>query len=613
MISLNKFYYSVILILIAVSIRLSATETDIVHKIKFKGNKNFTDKELKENISFSESSAFSRKVLKKNFSYYSESACKMNISELKHFYQSEGFLDVQFAEPHIKTKGKRNKTSITFYVTENQPVIIDSIIFIFKKQSEILENFTTDISEKRKNIIQIKKGVRFRDELILNDKENIARWLINCGYPYANAVSHILVDTIQKTSTIIWEIERGPLGFFSEITIDGQKRTPEKSIRKQISIRQGEVYSSNKLAQTQQQIFQLGTFRVATVKAQYSNEQNDSIPIIIKVSEAPRTATRIGVGYGREDHVRGFLDFTILNFPTGVQRLNFYVKHSGTEPYRFESTLTQPAVFSPNSTAALSPFVKKLKEPGYELLNYGANIMLTQKFSKYINGSLNPYYEQVVLDTTSIADLQLSSASALRNYSKTGIAAGFIYNNSTPRFEPETGWSIALNTKMNSLIFKGVYQFYKYIFEVKNYNRLSNSIVTAAKIKIGSVIPAKNNIYIPVEERFFAGGSRSVRGWARQQLGPSDNDAIPIGGNSLIEISIEPRIKIYGPLSLVIFSDFGNVWIKNNYFNLSDLRFSAGTGLRFSTPIGPVGIDFARPIFDKDKKWQFHLNIGNSF
>ncbi|MCL2073768.1 MAG: BamA/TamA family outer membrane protein [Marinilabiliaceae bacterium] len=602
-----------LLLFVTISENILSADVDIIRRVKFKGNKELSDKELKANISFSPSTRMGRRFFKQNISYYSDIEYNKNVNELKHFYQSEGFLDVHFGEPYIKTKGKKNQRSITFYITENKPVVVDTVAFKFVHQNEELQNFTSDILEKRNNLLYSKGGVRFRDEYVLRDKENICNYLVNRGYPYSNAMSHILVDTINKKATIIWEIERGPLGYFGDISINGQNRTSEKIISKQIAFKQGDVYSRNKLDQTQQQIFQLGTFRVTTVKAQLSSEQPDSLPINIRVSESPRTATRFGIGYGLEDNFRGFIDYTILNFPTGVQRLNIYIKHSGTEPYRIESTLTQPAVFSPNSTLAFSPFIKKLKEPGYELLNYGTNLMLLQKFFKNVSGSLNPYYEQVVLDTTSIADLTLPVSAVLRNYSKSGLAVGVMYNSATPRFSPETGLSVALNTKINSVIIKGVYPFYKYIFEIKYYNRLNYNIVTASKIKIGSIIPTRKNNYIPVEERFFAGGSRSVRGWAHQQLGPLDSATIPIGGNSIIEISIEPRIKIKGPLSFVVFSDIGNVWMNYNQLNLMELRFSAGAGLRYSTPIGPIGIDFARPIFDKEKKWQFHLNIGNSF
>ena len=583
-----------------------------IRKITFKGNKQFSSSELKEKISFAQSTWISQKLMKKKVTYYSESAYEMNVEELKHFYQTEGFLDMKVGEPVVKLKGKKKKVELTFTITENSPVIIDDIAFTLINQDNTREEFSTTGLLKRKTITA-QAGSRFRDNAVMEDKEMISQHLVNRGYAYTEVTPSISVDTVENKASVLWEIKRGPRGYFGDVSISGAGRTPEKIIRKQLAIKQGDVYSRSKLNQSQQQIYQLGTYRVATVKAQLSRELKDTIPVQISLRESPRTLTRVGVGYGREDQIRGYVDFTILNFPGGARRLNLFMKHSAIEPYRFEATMTQPAVFGPNSTLSLSPFVKKVKEPSYELFNYGANLMLSQRFTQYISGSLNPYYEQVDLDTTSIANRMVSGVVPVKNYSKSGVAVGLIFNSSRPQFDPATGWSIALNMKKNTSLFNGKYPFFKYIFEVKNYQRINYSVVMASKIKIGSIISQEKNGMIPVEERFFAGGSRSIRGWARQGLGPISIDGIPMGGNSMMEICLEPRIKVYGPLSLVVFTDIGNVWEQSNNFPLNDLRMSAGAGIRFSTPIGPIGIDFARPVWDADKKWQFHLNIGNSF
>ncbi|MDR2928374.1 MAG: BamA/TamA family outer membrane protein [Cytophagaceae bacterium] len=605
------------ILLAMLSLHAFAADNSQVRKIRFEGNKEFKSSELKDKISFSASTWVGQKVFGKKVTYYSEKSYEMNVAELIHFYRSEGFLDVQIGKPVIKTRGRKQKVEITFVITENQPVLIDSVDVIFMKHDEVIEGFYSDIAEKHKDVITARKGVRFRDELVWNDKENIQQNLINRGYPYAHATPRISVNTARKTAAIVWETQRGTLGYFGDVMVEGQKRTPERIIRKQVALKRGDVYSREKLNVSQQQIYQLGTFRIATVKAQIAREQTDTIPLRITLNEAPRTATRVGIGYGREDQIRGFIDFTILNFPGGARRLTIYAKHSALEPYRVEATLMQPAVFGPNSTLSLSPFVKRQKESSYGLLNYGVNVVLAQKFTKYMSGSLNPYYEQIDLDASSISDLRFELSPQPENYSKSGIAAGFVFNSATPQFEPTSGWTMSLNTKLNSLAFSGEYPFYKYIAEIKNYQHLTYAITVSSKFKIGSVTAVKGNDFIPVEERFYAGGSHSVRGWSRHQLTPASHPLLfgtpPAGGNSLVEISVEPRIKIYGPLSLVVFSDIGNVWLRSNYFRFNELRFSAGAGLRFSTPIGPIGIDFARPVFDKDTKWQFHLNIGNSF
>ncbi len=104
-----------------------------------------------------------------------------------------------------------------------------------------------------------------------------------------------------------------------------------------------------------------------------------------------------------------------------------------------------------------------------------------------------------------------------------------------------------------------------------------------------------------------------MRGWSRAELGPHNAEDVPIGGNSLLEASIELRHPIGGLLSGVIFSDFGNVWTGSFNYELGDLRYALGFGLRVGTPIGPIRLDFARPIYDEDTAWQFYLSVGHAF
>ena len=582
-----------------------------IRKLKFKGNQEFSNKDLEEAISFSANKWLGQKIFGKEPSYYSEEAARMNIRELIHFYQSEGFLNVEIEEPIVKIKKRNSKVELTFVLKENEPITIDSVIFA--GQDTLYHQQLKNLAYKGKRKLTALPGKRFRDELIWNDRDQITSFLVDRGYAYAETAPAIETDTAAKKAIITWNNDVGPLSYFGKISISGQERTPEKLIRGQLAFEEGDVYSRGKLNRSQQQVYQLGTFRIASMKAQLSREKRDTIPVTISITEAPATSTRLGVGFGREDRFRTFVNFQVLNFPGGARKLNLYAKHSALEPYRFEARLTQPAVFSPNSTLTLAPTVKKQKESGYELFSYSATLTLLQRITDELNSSFSLYYEKVNLDTTSIAQIS-EAGTLLDNYSKGGVTAGVLYDNASPRFNPNNGFTVAFNAKSNSMIFPGRYPFIKYQVEAKNYQAMGDDLIFASRLKLGLIhTGARGNQLVPVEERFFAGGSRSVRGWARQQLGPKDASSIPIGGNSVVEASIEPRIKLFGPLSMVVFMDAGNVWQNTEGFSLKQIRLAAGSGLRFETPIGPVGVDAARPVWDNDTQWQIHFNIGHAF
>jgi outer membrane protein insertion porin family len=188
-----------------------------------------------------------------------------------------------------------------------------------------------------------------------------------------------------------------------------------------------------------------------------------------------------------------------------------------------------------------------------------------------------------------------------------------VYFNGAPRLDPVTGYSLAVNFKRNGTIIKKSVPFHRSLIEYKKYLGIKPGITMALKGKVGIAKMTENDGLVPVEERFYAGGSYSVRGWGRSQLGPKDEHGQPTGGNSLLEGSIENRYLIAPKLVFAVFCDVGNVWQESFHYRFNELHYAAGFSLRFKTPIGPVGLDLARPIFDRETTWQLHFNIGNPF
>ncbi|MCU0894555.1 MAG: BamA/TamA family outer membrane protein, partial [Rhodospirillales bacterium] len=139
--------------------------------------------------------------------------------------------------------------------------------------------------------------------------------------------------------------------------------------------------------------------------------------------------------------------------------------------------------------------------------------------------------------------------------------------------------------------------------------------VLAGRLRAGSIAGQPRDD-VPANKRFYAGGGDSIRGYKFQEVGPIDDDNDPLGGRSLFETSLELRTRVWGNLGVVSFVEGGNVF-EAEYPDFADpLRWAAGGGLRYFTPIGPVRLDIAFPLNrreDIDDPFQFYIALGEAF
>jgi outer membrane protein insertion porin family len=552
---------------------------------------------------------FKQKILKKEPSGFTQELLEQDLNRVTRLYQKSGYLD---ASAIVETKLRRNnRMDISVNIDPGPPIKISTVKYELESNEELKESLPRRNYRSIQFGSQANPNIIFRDEIIYSDQLHIAGEFNSAGYPYARVSYDLKVDTIDDKAALTWKIQKGISARFGPTSIIGNERISDKLIYKQLRYDENDTWSGKSIEDTQDQIYSLGVFRIVSFKAQISDTLKEKIPLTIQVEEAPRWTTRFGAGYGREDGIRAFGEFQYLGFLTQTSRLNLYAKHSGLEPYHFYLRFSQPAFLIPVNTFSIYPYLKSANEPAYQLHKFGINLSMLQNFSNVLNTSFGIEIEDVSIDSAG-NDSFRNEGEDIEYYRKSSILLGGIFNNAEPFLDPVQGYVISFSLKSNgNFLFTDV-PFNRILGEYKSYHGLGTRVILAVKIKAGVIFQREDELEIPVDERFFAGGSYSVRGWKRSELGPKDEQGIPIGGNSLLEGSIEFRIQTLKSTILALFCDAGNVWSKSYSFHPGDLHYAAGFGVRIKTPIGPAGLDFARPIFESGS-WQFHLNIGHSF
>jgi outer membrane protein insertion porin family len=590
---------------------IQAQENFEVRQVSFRGNKTLEEDFLLERMALKEVS-WLEKVLTKNEPFlYNEELVKVDLERLTRVYQSQGFLKADVRLLPLKVKENKETVKITFEIDEGEPVKVDTVTLeLFE------ENDSINIDSLRNNLLkdlELKQGERFRDEAIKSDKQAIDYAFRNLGYAYANTSYSLDLNAEKMITEIHFSVYQGPKAYVGETTISGNKHVSDNFIQKQLQYEKGELYNKSLLNETRENLYRLQLFRVVSVLPQKNAQSGRSpIPVDIYIEEAPRLSTRFGAGYGTEDKFRTFLDLNYRGFLGGARRINLYLKHSALVPYSAHLRWIQPQFLSTNSSITLNPFIERKSEPGFETRTYGLNVPFTYRFNDWLSSKLTYYFEDVE-QRVEAGDEEFQNIEDEKfPYNKSGFLFSTVFDNSNPTFSPEEGFNISVGFKFNGYIFGSDFNYTRLWGDFRTYHDVG-SVVLAFRLMAGGISSADSSNFIPVEDRFYSGGSNSIRGWSRSELGPKRESGTPQGGKSIFESNFEVRYPLFWRLSAVAFFEAGNVWRPSYSYNLGDLGYAAGPGLRIETPIGPVRLDLGFPLWNEKTSPAFFISVGQAF
>jgi outer membrane protein insertion porin family/translocation and assembly module TamA len=186
------------------------------------------------------------------------------------------------------------------------------------------------------------------------------------------------------------------------------------------------------------------------------------------------------------------------------------------------------------------------------------------------------------------------------------------------------GYVSTLHVEQAGRWLQGDFDYYELTTEGRYYVTVSDRFVVALRGRAGAIDShGPEEELVPFFKRYFLGGAPNLRGWGRYEVSPLSGSGLPLGGHSFLNFSTELRFPIAGKFGGVIFLDGGNVWTNPWDFNLEDMRYDAGPGLRYNTPIGPVRLDVGyqlNPIEGllvngepQSRRFRIHFSIGHAF
>lgn len=584
-----------------------------VDDLKFAGNRAISSAKLAQAIKTQATPWYNTFLFWKEGKIFDEKTFLNDLLRIEKFYQKEGYLQARVVDYELNYNETGDKVNAVISIEEGRPMLVERIEFL--PANGVSLPFERTALEK---MVVLKNGRRYREEDLWRDYNTVNNRFSNLGYPYIQARVKPIVDHQNHTVTLEWQLDPGPFSVFGDIRITGNKSVSDKIIRRGLEFKEGRRFEENRLARSQSQIYRLQLFRYVNLRATNLDERPAQIPIEVQVKETKIRTLKLGAGYGSEEGFRATANWVHRNFLGGARMLRAEIKHSSNLlPFNAEGEFSQPFFWDNQNDLLVKPFFTWQDEESFEARRLGFATTFSRQLDKVTNAFVTVRIER---DT-----VRAKGGAAARelddSYNKSILQVGANWNAADQLFNPTKGFTAKLVAEEAGLLFQSRFRYYKLSGEYRVYHQLQPGYVLASRLAAGVMKSYRNSTLTPVEERFFAGGSYSMRGWGRQQLGPQIYDPAtdqrtPAGGNSKLEGSLELRFPIYKDFSGAAFGDFGNVWADADGFDLLDLKHSIGAGLRYMTPIGPLRIDLVRKInkqTPEESDFQVHLSIGQAF
>ena len=579
-----------------------------VQRINFLGNTHFSDSALRDVIQTVESAWYRFAT---SADTYDPDRLTFDRELLRRFYLANGYVDFRVISAVAELTPDRRDFIITFSLEEGERYRVAAI----DVQSSLRDLAPEDLVP----IVQIEEGDWYDADRVEDTLVALTEVVGSLGYAFVDVRPQVEPDREARAVDVTFEVDEGPRVYVERIDIVGNARTLDEVIRREFRLAEGDAFSTALVRRSRQRIMNLGFFSQVDIDTSEGTAPDRTV-LTVEVSEVATGELSFGAGVSSAEGLLGDIAIRERNLLGRGQELRLALTFSETRQ-EIDLSFTEPYFMDRDVAAGVDVFSRTVDlqdQSSFDRETVGfvtrAGYPLAERLRHTVSYTLKNDEVRDVSPSTSrfIAAQEGETITS-------AVAHRLEYDLRDSRIDPTDGYVVRFGQELAGI--GGDAQFLKHTLNYGHFYSIADGWVLSAIARAGHIFGIDDDVRIV--DRFFLGGRR-LRGFETSGVGPRDAETgDALGGNLFYSLSGELGFPLGLPdeinLRGAIFVDVGTLTTIDEsgpeLLDESSPRLSAGVGINFRSPLGPIRLDFARALIkeDFDRTENFRFSFGTRF
>jgi len=524
---------------------------------------------------------------------------------MRTLYMREGFQE-QDVNANADLSADKTRAKVNVEISEGPRTRVESIVI----KGLAIEGLS---EEKIKTRLVHKIGAPFRQSALEADKQTIASLVSEKGHPYVTVAAKATFNADKSQATVEYTVDPGPLVTLGGIFISGNLKTKDHIIRRELAHEPGAPLSLQALNDGQRSLRDLSIFHDVNYRTIGLKEKAETVTQIVEIEEVEPYYAELSLGYESDSGFYGKTKVGDRNL-FGLAKDLWVGGEVSETGFKVESRLTEPRLFGTRIAATLGAYHEELTEfnQPFGTRTSGGSLTFGKDWRKHLTTALTFRLEKKDQFSTENRSPTDETEEDTRTIF---VTTPYVRYDSRDDFvRPKKGLLSSFSVDLSKGIQNQLDDFIRYQFDTRYYLTPIERLTFAGLARFGKVVSYSDSSNVPDDQLFFLGGIQDVRGY-KENLLRFNEDGDPLGGQLAMVGSLEARIDLGYNFELTAFFDTGTVRETQVDFGSDEWRSSVGLGLRYITPIGPMGLLYGYKLDRREGEsaGRLHVSIGYSF